>query len=177
MSQNSQNFPAQKVDSMTTLEKQEIGFSLAEMPKGEKPTNINELRTRLAKYFEYCRETGFRCGIETLCLSLGVTRQTLFNWCRGEGCTQEWQEQCQLAKQYIYGFLEQASLSGKINPVLAVWYGKNWCGYKDSISLEENTPLIEHRVKTLEDIQRERLRLTQERLQLETQETGENEPD
>lgn len=176
MAKNSQNWPAQKVNNLTPSENQEVAICLYDMPKGEKPRNINELRARLANYFDFCRETGFRCGIETLCLSLGITRQTLLNWCRGEGCSQEWQDQCLLAKQYIYSFLEQASLTGKINPVLAVWYGKNWCGYKDAISLEENTPVVVHRSKTLEDIQRERIEREQNYL-LESANTADTAPE
>ena len=40
----------------------------------------------------------------------------------------------------INAFIEQALLSGKINPASGIFLAKNWLGYKDSVSLEETMP-------------------------------------
>ena len=45
------------------------------------------------------------------------------------------------AKSIIDSFLEQAMLSGKVNPATGIFYCKNWLGYHDSISLEESLPM------------------------------------
>ena len=46
----------------------------------------------------------------------------------------------QNAKQVVAAFIEQASLSGKINPATAIFLMKNWMGYKDTESFEDAIP-------------------------------------
>ena len=43
---------------------------------------------------------------------------------------------CNTAKQFIIGFLEQLSMTGKINPANSIFYLKNWAGYSDTVTME-----------------------------------------
>ena len=74
-----------------------------------------------------------------MCMSLCITRTTLFNWNNGINCTQERQEIIIKAKAFIASFMEQAVLRGKINPASGIFLMKNWLNYKDSYSFEEAT--------------------------------------
>ena len=44
-----------------------------------------------------------------------------------------------MAKSFIDSFLEQATLSGQVSPPVGIFLLKNWCSYKDTISLEDAT--------------------------------------
>lgn len=105
-----------------------------------KPKDIDELKQRIFDFFELCKAENRRPAIELLAFSLGVRRQTFWQWCQGMGCDPEWSECCRLAKQMILAFIEQVSLSGKLNPATSIFLLKNWAGYKDTISFDDAQP-------------------------------------
>lgn len=140
MSNKNSNFPTNDLNKLPDGFCTNTVGSLRELAINGKPKTIEELETRIDDYFKYCQQKDFRCGIESLCLALGVSRQTLWNWCNGIGCSEAWKEKCCIAKQFILTFLEQATWQGKINPASSIFYLKNWGNYKDSISFDDNTP-------------------------------------
>lgn len=92
-------------------------------------------------YTNIQRTASLRPGVETLRTALHVSRSTLYEWSQGRNCSSERAEIIQGAKSIIDSFLEQAMLSGKVNPATGIFYCKNWLGYHDSISLEESLPM------------------------------------
>jgi hypothetical protein len=72
-------------------------------------------------------------------LALHVSRTTLYRWANGEDCSQARQEVIQTAKAFISAFIESALMNGKISPPSGIFLMKNWCNYKDTISIEENS--------------------------------------
>lgn len=121
--------------------------SLKQMHDLGKPETDKEVADRVDMYFKLCIENGFRPGVESLCAALHVSRTTLFNWNRGIKCSQERQEIINTAKSLIDATLEQMVLCGKISPPSGIFIMKNWLGYSDQISLEENDTQREARMK------------------------------
>ena len=113
--------------------------SLKELNALGKPQTDREVQERIDKYFAFCERTSLRPGIESLCLSLHISRTTLFNWCHGIGCSHERQEIAEQAKFFIGAFMEQSVLRGKISPPSGIFILKNWLGYKDTISFVDAT--------------------------------------
>ena len=112
-----------------------------------------ELRQRIDTYFQFCADRNFRPGIETLCLSIGVSRQGFWNWCNNintQTKSPEWVELCQRARQLIISFLEVASINGRINPATSIFLLKNWANYSDTTKYEITEPEKSH--KTIDDI-------------------------
>ena len=105
----------------------------------ERPESDAQCLERINQYFKYCSEHSMRPGIESLALSLGVSRISVFNWSKGKGCSPERQQMILAAVQLITSNLEQAFMSGKINPISGIFLLKNWCGYEDKTSLNVNT--------------------------------------
>lgn len=140
MANKKSNFPTNQLNNLAENVCSQTVSCLRELSERGKPSTVDELKERIDEYFLFCEENDFRPGIESLCLSLGVSRTTLWNWCNGSGCNQEWSEVCQKAKQFILTFLEQVSLSGRLNPASSIFFLKNWGNYKDSISFDEATP-------------------------------------
>lgn len=127
----------------------EIVDSIMQLNKLGKPQSDEELQKRIDQFFEFCRTSQVRPGIETLSLALGVNRSTFFRWCRGEGASPERQAICETARNACIAFLEQAHMSGKLNPASGIFLLKNWAGYRDTISLEENSATERIAKKTL----------------------------
>lgn len=105
--------------------------SLMDLSNRGKPQSLPELKERINSYFVFCKDRALRPGIETLALSLSVSRQTITNWRKGVGCSEEWSEACQQAAQAIIAFIEIAHLSGRLNPATAIFCLKNWAHYFD----------------------------------------------
>lgn len=117
-----------------------IIHNLKELYDMGKPQTNEELRERIDEFFEFCERTSVRPGIQALCTALHVSRMTLFRWSNGEDCDRERQEIISMAKSFIDSFLEQVTLSGQVSPPVGIFLLKNWCSYKDTVSIEENTP-------------------------------------
>ena len=114
--------------------------SLMELSSLGKPQNIYELKQRLKGYFTFCGENDFKPAIESLALSLGISRVCFWSWCNGQGVSDEWAECCQQARQSIIAFIENATISGKVSPPVGIFCLKNLAGWRDTISFEDATP-------------------------------------
>lgn len=139
MANSKSNYPAAQLGDLEPDFVAETIENLRQLNSKGKPKTDKELTERIDQYFQFCQNTGNRPGIESLCMSLCITRTTLFNWNNGINCTPERQEIVVKAKAFIASFMEQAVLRGKINPASGIFLMKNWLGYKDSYSFEEAT--------------------------------------
>lgn len=135
------NYPQAALDDIEPGAVQELVTSLKELHDKGRPQTDAEVEERINEYFEFCSRSSVRPGIESLCLSLHISRTTLFRWANGEDCSEYRQELIQTAKGFVNAYIEQAMLSGKISPPSGIFLMKNWLNYKDAISIEENTPL------------------------------------
>lgn len=131
------NYPGQQLSDLPDDFVQETVKSLKQLNDMGRPETDAEVQERIDQYFQFCEDSGCRPGIESICLSLHISRTTLFNWAHGIGCSQERQEIAERAKSFIGAFLEQSVLRGKISPPSGIFIMKNWLGYKDTISFED----------------------------------------
>lgn len=134
------NYPQSGLDDVPPAQVREIVSSLLELHDLGQPATDQEVEERINAYFEFCERSSIRPGIESLCLSLHISRTTLFRWNNGQDCSERRKELIQTAKSFIAACLEQYFLSGKINPATGIFLAKNWMGYRDTISLEESVP-------------------------------------
>ena len=125
-----------------------IIHSLRELYDMGKPETNSELKERIDMFFGFCEESNIRPGVQALCTALHISRTTLFRWSNGEDCDKERQEIIGMAKSFIDSFLEQVTLSGQVSPPVGIFLLKNWCSYKDTISLEDATNSTQHKAIT-----------------------------
>lgn len=153
MSNKTSNYPANQLNNLPAGTCSETISCLRDLADRGRPQNIAELKQRIDDYFQFCADKDMRIGVESLSLSLGVSRVTFWNWCNNNGCSDEWSEVCQKAKQFVLTFLEQMSLSGRLNPATSIFLMKNWAGYKDTISFDEDVPKeTQHRALTASEL-------------------------
>ena len=134
------NYPQAGLDDLEPATVQQIVTSLKELHDMGRPKTDDEVAKRIDDYFDFCQRSSIRPGIESLCMSLHISRTTLFNWNNGTNCSRECQELIQSAKSFIGAYMEQAMLGGKISPPSGIFLMKNWLNYKDTISFEESVP-------------------------------------
>lgn len=148
------DLPAEFVsDSISSLQ------ALASLGKiTGKPEQDAAFEERVTKIIEFCKEKAMRPGIETICAGLGISRQTLLDWEKNTygGISERRQEAVKQVKQLIYAFLEQAGMSGKINPVTYIWLSRNWMKYREVAPEEPEANMMKPTRSSVEIAERHR---------------------
>lgn len=130
------NYPQNQLDQVEPTKVQEIVTSLKQLHDMGQPKTDLEVRERIDQYFLFCEQSSIRPGVESLCLSLHITRQTLLNWANGQGCSEERQKIAETARGFLAAYLEQVTLQGKLNPASSCFMFKNWFNYHDNMTIE-----------------------------------------
>lgn len=132
--------PQEQLAEVNPTKVKSIIQSLRELYDMGQPETNAELKERINMFFQFCEESSIRPSIQSLCVSLHISRTTLFRWNRGENCDEERQEIINMAKTFIDAFIEECTLSGQVSPPVGIFLLKNYCGYRDTISIEESLP-------------------------------------
>lgn len=133
MSNKRSNYPnAQQIDAKPG-EISAVVQRVEELRRMQPVKDDNEIEERIKWFFDWCIKNDTRPGVELLALSLGTTRQTLWNWQqtggrRGDLVT--------MAKQVLAALLENWGQTGKLNPAAFCFLMKNNYGYADNVQLE-----------------------------------------
>lgn len=131
------NYPQAALETVPPEAVRQIVTSLKQLHDMGHPGTDEEVKDRIDQYFEFCEYSSIRPGVESLCLSLHITRQTLLNWSNGLGCSEKRQEIAQSARAFLAAYLEQVTLQGKLNPASSCFMFKNWFNYHDNVTVEQ----------------------------------------
>ena len=91
-----------------------------------------QIKQRLEWYFDFCQKTDTRPIVSGICLALNTTRPTLIKW---ESENTERRQLIRQAKSVIKYLLELWSVSGRLSPPIAIFWGKNYLGLSDTINI------------------------------------------
>lgn len=106
-------------------------------------SDANQVEKRIQEYFAFCIENDRKPNIVGMANWLGVDRDTVASWRRGEYRVAS---HSTLIKKYIT-LLEELWVdymqNGKVNPASGIFLGKNCFGYKDvqDVVVTPNNPL------------------------------------
>lgn len=107
------------------LQKMQMLYS---MPRAKTEEEISQ---RLQWYFfEYCVKYQMKPTIDGCAMALGIHRDTLNNWEHGESGSFKL-DAAKKCKQLVKLFMESATMEGKLNPIVWMFYGKNYFGMVD----------------------------------------------
>lgn len=122
--------PEVEPEEMTALVEQTMTLATWQPVNLKDPKEIDK---RCREYFQYCADHQLRPFIEGLSLCLGTSRQTIWEW------SKEQSERGRIIRKYkqvVMTLLEQWHITGKLNPVSAIFLSKNVGGYTDTVTLE-----------------------------------------
>lgn len=121
-----------------------IRFALAswDLP----PIDISDpeqVKNRIGMYFEHCEQHDRKPQIVGMCNWLGISRDTLNSWVRGETRQGTHSDIIKKAVSFIEEMWADYMQSGKLNPASGIFLAKNWYGYKDvaDVVVTPNNPL------------------------------------
>lgn len=151
MANSKSNWPAAQSPDVKPGEMSVMVKLMNDIRELDRPKTDGEVEQRIAAFFQWCIDNDVRPGVELMALSLGTTRQTLWNWQKEGGRKGEIITQ---AKQMIAALTENWGQTGKINPAAFCFIMKNNFGYSDNVTVE-TIPKQETR-RTIEQIEQER---------------------
>lgn len=94
-------------------------------------TSEEEIAQRLDWYFfDYCMNYQMKPTIDGCAMALGISRETLNNWEHGESGSYKL-DVAKKVKNLVKIFMEGATMEGKLNPIIWMFYGKNYFGMVD----------------------------------------------
>ena len=111
----------------------------------DKPVTDDDIQNRVDEYLSTCWSTGQRMTVEKLALALGISRDTLHSWERGEVRSSRLSDIIKNAKDCIASYDAEMVTAGKMNPVPYIFRAKNYYGMKDQsdIVIEPKTSLTD----------------------------------
>lgn len=102
-----------------------------------------QVSDRIEQYFQFCADNDRKPQIVGMANWLGVSRDTLNSWKRGEYRTNTHSDVIQKAVAMLEEMWAEYMLNGKVNPASGIFISKNWFGYRDEqqIVVTPNNPL------------------------------------
>lgn len=103
----------------------------------------NQVQNRIAEYFDFCQQNDRKPQIVGMANWLGISRDTLNSWKRGEYRKETHSDIVQKAVSVLEEMWADYMLNGKVNPASGIFVSKNWFGYKDvqDVVVTPNNPL------------------------------------
>lgn len=104
-----------------------------------------QVEERIEWYFGHCIDNDMKPTVKGFCNSLGIHKDTINTWKRGEYRKETHQAIILKAYNLLEELWENYMQNGKINPVTGIFLGKNNFGYQDKqdIVVTPNTSAIE----------------------------------
>lgn len=90
-----------------------------------------QVENRIQWYLNHCIENDMKPTVMGFCNSLGISRQTIYQWKMGNQRRETHQEVAVRAYRLLEELWEDYMLNGKVNPVSGIFLGKNNFGYQD----------------------------------------------
>ena len=110
-------------------------LELAQLPVID-PRNPEQVAQRINDYLGICVKNDMKPNVPGLALAFSVDRTTIWRWANGHiNLPTECQLLFKKAYSLLNAFLEDAGISGKINPAAYIFSAKNHFGYRDQTDI------------------------------------------
>lgn len=102
-----------------------------------------QVQQRITDYFDYCEQNDRKPQLVGMANWLGVSRETLNTWKRGEYRSETHSDIIKKAVDVLEEIWADYMQNGKINPASGIFLGKNFFGYRDvqDVVVTPNNPL------------------------------------
>lgn len=94
-------------------------------------SNVEEMEQRFYKYLQWCDEHGVKVSNQSAYLAMGINKEDAYEWSNGIYRTQAHSDLIKRVKQICAITRENMMADGKLNPVVGIFWQKNYDGFKD----------------------------------------------
>lgn len=107
--------------------------------------NVEEMEQRFYRYLQWCDIHGIKISNQSAYLAMGITKDDAYEWGNGIYRTQAHSDLIKKVKQICAITRENMMADGKLNPVVGIFWQKNYDGFKDQqeVVLSPNKNRIE----------------------------------
>lgn len=102
-----------------------------------------QVEERIGEYFQHCADNDRRPQVVGMCNWLGISRDTLNSWVRGECRGATHSDIIKKAISFLEEMWAEAMLTNHLNPATGCFIAKNWYNYSDTqqIVVTPNNPM------------------------------------
>lgn len=111
-------------------------MEMAKMRQGVNKKDVPDLYNRFFVYLQYCQEHGIMPNNMNAYYALGIARQDIDAWNRGERGTSEQHEFAVFIKEFFASIHEQGAVEGIINPITSIFWQKAHDGMIEASKVE-----------------------------------------
>lgn len=128
-------------DNTRYLRMARVAFSLPPIDISDE----KQVERRINEYFDFCEQNDKKPNMVGMANWLGVSRDTLNCWRRGDHRLQTHSDVIKKACGMLEDLWQEYMQNGKINPASGIFLGKNMFGYRDQqeVVVTPNQPLGE----------------------------------
>jgi hypothetical protein len=94
-------------------------------------SNVEEMEQRFYRYLEWCSINGIKISNQSAYLAMGITKDDAYEWSNGNVRTKAHSDLIKKVKQICAITRENMMADGKLNPVVGIFWQKNYDGFKD----------------------------------------------
>ncbi len=120
----------------------QVQFMMDIRPPYRETENLNELERRFNRYLQICAERDIKVSNQAAYFALGIEKQTASEWAH-DTSNKERADFINMVKNVCGMYREQMMADAKINPVVGIFWQKNYDGMRDQqeVVLTPNAPL------------------------------------
>lgn len=136
-----------------SMELRKQGNEMRKKGRPLKYSSADEMEKYLCAFMDYCIEKEIIPNVVGVCLFLGISRETWYQWMREDF---PFTDTVKEFHSMIHKFMEDNTLAGNINPVLFMFLGKNYFQLKDQsetvLHTEKDRPTEEEQRRIINSI-------------------------
>lgn len=128
-------------------------FPVGDLPRNDPEKMVEVMTERFQHYLAMCDKYGMKIGNQAAYFALGIDKQTAWDWVNRPSVNSLLSDFIKKIQYFCATYREGMMEDGKINPVVGIFWSKNYDGLKDQqeVVMTPNNPLGETTdLKTLE---------------------------
>lgn len=94
-------------------------------------TDVAEMERRFQHYLQVCAERGMKVSNQAAYLAIGINKDDVYDWTTRSSIMPERSEFCKKVQQICAVVREGLMSDGKVNPVVGIFWQKNYDGLRD----------------------------------------------
>lgn len=113
-----------------------LTFMMEIAPTEELDKNdVAEMKRRFSHYIDTCAKYGKKVSNQAAYLAIGITKEDVYDWTTRTSANPERTHFIKNVQQFCSVFRESVMQDGKLNPVVGIFWQKNYDGLRDQTEL------------------------------------------
>ena len=101
--------------------------------RNTRPHDVEYMQERFQRYLVWCEDNEFKISNQVCYIALDVSSNQIRNWAQGkQGSTSASMVFYKKVLDFLSAFREFQMIEGKLNPILGIWWQKNYDGFVDN---------------------------------------------